>query len=929
METEAHKEITVNLFRNTGHHYHYEKLIGFNSENDEDSEEKNEAGEKILKEVEDFYPCAKESTWTVFKGNGIVCPWLRFRIEEEGIRLCVETNFGTNNRNVHWEKGKRGEGEIPPEEPTPYVAESETRNLCLGVNLCGLKVNFKWQEMGGKDPLDIDLIVDFGNTRTAVLALERRKEIGRDKLIDCCKPILLLRHGEEFEGETPDEENCSDLSRKIVDSWFVLREPEFSYGSEDTFSVYRKGENKVVSGWLWSKKEIPTWTEERVVPQMFVEISPTVMGEECETRLQQANTEEGAVFSMSSPKRFLWEDEETIGREGKAHWSMLSREADYKYKTLEGEICRYTYENGRDWDIEHPPFENALNRPTRNPIHPGYPRRETMVWSALAILENAYREITSFKWRERNDPGIIRRIKTISLTYPSGWVADELKAYKRAWERAADIFSLSRFENPSKERPEIKLEIDEAVASQLPFVHSEIKRTGGSVSKWIKNSGREDSVRVMTIDIGGGTMDVSVVEYWDRYSGYDTIPGANLDCKLLFRDCNTNGGDLAVRKIIERVLLPQIFEKSSAFRGVENGKKLFKEIFTAYSGASADMQMRSRITKLVFVSIVKKWLSALGSGKDGDVCGKTLAELAGDSARNALEDLKAILEKKVSCEGEVLATDEALYFDKEKIEDCIKVALLPGILPIAKLIGKLDIDYVTISGKISELRVVKDLVVKTLKFPESQLIAMKNYPAGDWYPMAEGGRIKDAKTVTVVGAALQRAFKQNLIDDWKVRSVDADESNLNVNCWGFMKSRNAYKIGDGGFQGKAFLTEKDEKSDERAVLIMGDGCRIGRLSLFSKENPEAHPEQIYILRWKDEARRKSEDNGRKVYVAFERVRSDLGESLNLLSARAENEDEGSIALEDLELKLYTLEKERYWIDEGVFEEVKFSDESEA
>lgn len=927
MEPKIFKEITVNLFRNTGHHYHYEKLIGFNLERDEDAEQKNEDGVKILKEVERFYPCARENAWTVFNGNGIVCPWLRFRIEEEGIRLCVETNFGTNNRNIHWEKGKCGEGEIPTEARSPYIAESETRNLCHGVELCGLKVNFNWQEKGGKDPLDIDLIVDFGNTRTAVLAVENRKEIGRDKLVDCCKPILFLRHGEEFDGETPDEENGADLSRKIVDSWFVLREPEFSYAPEDVFSVYSKGPQKIVSGLFWSKKEIPTWTEERVVPQMFVEISPTVMGEECETRLQQAGTEEGAFFSMSSPKRFLWDDEETVGREGKAHWSMLSREADYKYKALEGEICRYTYENGRDWDITHPPFEDALNRPTRNPVHPGYPRRETMIWSALAILENAYREITSFKWRERNDPGIIRRIKTISLTYPSGWIADELKAYKRAWERAADIFALSRFENPAAERPEVKLEIDEAVASQLPFVHSEIKRTGGSVSKWIKNSGREDSVRIMTIDIGGGTMDVSVVEYKDRYSGYDTIAGVHLAYKLLFRDCNTNGGDLAVRKIIERVLLPQIFKQSDALSQTENGKKLFKEIFTENPKGTADTEMRSRITKLVFVSVVKKWLSALGSGKDGDVSGKTLSELAGDSSRSALADLETILKKKVSCEGEILATDKPLFFEKQKIEDCVEAALFPGILPITKLIGKLDIDYVTVSGKISELRVVKDLIVKTLRFPEAQLIAMKNYPAGDWYPMAEGGRIKDAKTVTVVGAALQRAIKKNLISNWEIKSVDSCE-NLNVNYWGLMKTPDAYKRGEGGFHGKPFLADGDEESCKFPVKIKGTDCKIGRLSQFSKENPEAHPEQIYVLRWKDKARRDSEDSGMVVNVAFKRVWTDLGELLELSVAEAENEENGAITLDDLELKLCTMEEERHWIDKGVFEDVKFSDGSE-
>jgi hypothetical protein len=68
----------------------------------------------------------------------------------------------------------------------------------------------------------------------------------------------------------------------------------------------------------------------------------------------------------------------------------------------------------------------------------------------------------------------------------------------------------------AKSRKE-NMRLDEAVASQLAIVFSEVRRIGDSAADWVHFTGRmrgeTRSVRVLTIDIGGGTTDTAVVEY--------------------------------------------------------------------------------------------------------------------------------------------------------------------------------------------------------------------------------------------------------------------------------------------------------------------------------------------------------------------------------------------------------------------------------
>src|SRR4029077_8505962 len=94
---------------------------------------------------------------------------------------------------------------------------------------------------------------------------------------------------------------------------------------------------------------------------------------------------------------------------------------------------------------------------------------------------------------------------------------------------------------------------DEAVCSQLPIIYAQVQTLMNDGQTWIDLYGNGTSLVVMNLDIGGGTSDMSIIEYQNK-SGASR--NAALSCKVLFRFGSNIAGDMIVKSIIEKVLLP-------------------------------------------------------------------------------------------------------------------------------------------------------------------------------------------------------------------------------------------------------------------------------------------------------------------------------------------------------------------------------------
>src|SRR6185437_12079684 len=249
-----------------------------------------------------------------------------------------------------------------------------------------------------------------------------------------CRPIRFLNRSSEY---TESDSHVGEDASAIVDSWIVLHEPVF--GSDaftpPTFEIRKfEKDKKVVGGrWFGSGKEVEVLTGiSHRVPQMFVELSPVVIGPWARQILSGLDTQITGKNFLSSPKRYAW-DTDLVGEMANLNWTMVlnpwnpDKNSRTRIPKLRGEMLRFLPLNGQDWDIANPPTKwERHQRPDPNPNEPCFPRSDALTWTALSILETAYRQIHSFAWRRNHFQPAPRKLRHVLVTFPSGWTSNEL-----------------------------------------------------------------------------------------------------------------------------------------------------------------------------------------------------------------------------------------------------------------------------------------------------------------------------------------------------------------------------------------------------------------------------------------------------------------------------------------------------------------------
>ena len=421
---------------------------------------------------------------------------------------------------------------------------------------------------------------------------------------------------------------------------------------------------------------------------------------------------------------------------------------------LQGEMLRYISEDGSiiDWNKE---LTEA--RPLAYPTNPIYPKECTLTWFLLHILERAYMQLNS-PAEDKDERFITRRIRKVLITYPSGWSRNEIELYRRRCQEALDIFSEANIYHGIKSEQRLELvesesTPDEAVAGQLPFVFSEIERYRGQTAKeWIslvgKKRGEKSSVRIMNFDIGGGTTDISIVEYEDLVKKGALLNEKDLQTTLLFKDGQSIAGDNLVKRIIEKIILPCIANC------VPDRKKypMFSlKIFTDNCNYQEEVA-RSNVVKNCLIPLATYCLEKINSAEPFS------AQMVNINRNNWMELLKIIGADSIP--GDPVSYSSPIFSFKEidinQMIDGIFSSLLKNCAIYA---AAYDIDLLIFSGKTSELPYIRTIAQKYIPIEDERLIFAREYKPGKWYPFLDSkGHIKDAKTVTAIGAALYFAL---------------------------------------------------------------------------------------------------------------------------------------------------------------------------
>lgn len=898
-------------------------------------------------------------------GRGL--EWVRYRLGRQersnktlpallGVWLAIESNIGDVNRGLEEENIQPMPTEQDaiddiqnPKTPYAFSRQNYDNFPCGQIIRQNFKEDFKeilkrivkrnheeeielcfgdipsldiiWLPILGKD-LDVDLFIDFGNTRTAVISMSTNA-------------TAVTSNHDLFQTMTFVNENETRWDKDIeaeglVDSFFVLQEPMF-HGMHKTLMEYNIEERDVVTHHI-----IPPFTRhhterkltniKKIHPQMFVQEALVAIGYETRELLSiPANIQDiarGGSYIQSSPKHYYWDTDEVI-----AWWNMFPRKWNQNrekfFHPLQGDLLSFCPMNGCDWSSDNPPVKWSPECcPTSNPIQANYPRSVTMTWMAYSILEAAYRQLNSPDFNRGFYPYIKKNIHGIYLTYPSGWTKEEIDSFRAKWETARNIFYLTHQEKsveqpsvPSERiKPVVEMEVDEAVAAQLPYIYSEIKKLekincSKSSVLWMKMIGSKPTddgspkARIMTLDIGGGKSDMSIIEYQERNPDI-FAPGKLIDASLLFKDSKAPAGDLLVKKIIEKILLPaltQCQDRSILYRW--NSRCDISSINT-----------KQLVIRQVLIPIVYFWMQCVSDGKDfrNNNGNCYSAEDIRISPNNYIA-LERIFNDGISEDERdinILRMDTPINITPGQFIQCVREVFSDNgfMKHIAQIVSSFQVNALVVCGKVSELPFVKDLIYRFMPLAGSRIIFMKDYPIGNWYPsiFSKDGRIKDSKTVTVSGAALYHAISHGMIADWHLRY---DNSHF--------IQKNNWKIA--GAEKPFFTRDSEDNSITLNYIISGTViCRNA-----FEEDFDFEP--VYELRirnpeWRENGSQWRTHNGYGVLrsLTLSRWMDEGREKLKIESAEGEYTDargnKNFITHEDVELYLHPMVDEENWQD---------------
>jgi hypothetical protein len=834
-----------------------------------------------------------------------------------GVWLAVETNVGDAYRGWTYE---------PPASPTkierekfsqdsapysPYYTDTAANldqqdqiGIQLGNNVRIIQ-HITWKPLQKIDA-ELDLVIDFGNSRTCALVLEHVSPNsiggGNANFSQICRPVPLahsfyhsplltedgLPHPAGLKHQSPD-------AASIVSSRFTLKRPEFrnfdpdsEIATQNPFTMLcRIPEYKTRTEGLlfWKTQKTELDSVEVRVPQMFVKNSPVCLGADMEEMVGGVTDigkefrrlhRDGVLVQQSSAKRFFWDSAPSH-----KEWSVVPNYGDENFGK---QGC---FEGVSGLMLRHIALPGSYAaRPSISPSHANYPRRDTLTWTILSILETTHRSINSESWVKQAGVFQRRRIRNVIGTYPSGWTKTEIAEYQAKWQEAVDIYMTTHVQ-PGDKAVGLVMKLDESVASQIPILYSCMTRmaTNKVGENWIQVNGvsggphPHPTLRIMNVDIGGGTSDVSIVEYMDKAPGMFV----DLHATVLFKDSSTiAAGDVLLKKIVEQIVIGELVKKAG---DPDAARVEFRRYFTKTANV-AEKAKRVSLMISVLIPMATSLLRQRSDGKPLDF-----------NPREAGVQPEVWIEFKAQF-GLQMGHNFSFSVPPRDFDALIVDVFGVYLRSLAKHASAFDVHMLFVCGKPSEQPAIREMIERLVPVPIERIQFARGFKAGNWYPFSDDGdaAIRDAKTVTCVGAALDRAMSASMILNWKLTNVPRAGVR---NMWGVMPIKGAE------FDSQILSADQDAS----AAVVMNVTNRIGR-KMF--EGISCEPEPVYRLMWANGSKEQT-----TVRVVFDRVSQEVGGADSITIRSVADMQTGDDLTDQVFLSLYPLLQEQEpWQDTG-------------
>ena len=560
----------------------------------------------------------------------------------------------------------------------------------------------------GYVPVAVDLVLDLGNARTCGILIEEHP--GQGMNLSDSYPLALR-----------DLSQPQRLHARPFDS-----RVEFARAAFGRDAVSRRSGRASAFNWP----------------------SPVRVGPEA-VRLAGSRLGNEGLTGLSSPKRYLWDT-----RPATQGWRFNGRSGDGAVTDppVSGAFMALVSEDGGV-------LRQRRGRSTGRAL---FSRSSVFSFMLAEILLQALGQMNAPGTRaQRRDADKPRQLRSLLMTMPPGMPVAEQHILRARTQGAVllawDMLGWTGRVNP----PRVLANLDEATATQIVWLHNEVtERLQGDASALMELAGRvrpdvapTPSLRVASIDIGGGTTDLMV-------STYAVQGGEAILPRQEFRESFKIAGDDVLERLITTVVLPA-FAAALRGAGVADPRALLNRALGQDQGGQSEPERHRR---RLFVSMVLEPLGiavlrayeAVEGRAVGEVLRATVGEvLAGDlaAAGRALDYLERAAEA-VGAQGFRVA-DVILTIATQAVEPVVSSVLGPVLADLCEVVWAYDCDVLLLSGRPSRLRVIGDIVLAKAPVPPHRIIGMHRYRVGEKYPFRDAAnRIEDPKTTAAVGAAL-------------------------------------------------------------------------------------------------------------------------------------------------------------------------------
>ncbi|WP_445682643.1 virulence factor SrfB [Radicibacter daui] len=843
-------------------------------------------------------------------------------LQEEWVRdWCIEA--GKDLVEKHERKAAKGRPVPPPtvEQVQAWMVEEGKPML----HLAAYRAYLDWLHASGvlptivivdrateghATPIDVDLVLDLGNSRTCGLLIEADPSEMAADITNAVKLKL----------------------RDLTQPYNVYSDP---FASRIEFSRASFGRDHL---------SLRSGLADRFSWPSIVRVGPEA------ARLAGLRRGSEGASGLSSPKRYLW-DEDARRDSWRFNSPFIAGEQSdiatgVAFTTLVNDLgeALHRVEQGPGLPIENSfPSIRAL-----------YARRNLMSFTLAEIILQALCMMNSAAHRVRRaaNERLPRRLRRLIMTMPTAMplaerqiLSEQAKVACELAYMALGLASLETDENGQPvvhyaqdvrraadqpaQGPEVRLQWDEASATQAIYFYTQIALNYSGDARAFFDTMRhpvnrsdpafKDGLRVATLDVGGGTTDLVITSL--AVDGR----GANVTVSptQLFREGFTLAGDDAVQQVVrEHLLSPLRRHLANGPLGPERTEAVLSQLF---GGDRGDMkvieqlrrqQFASQIAAPIAIELLSAYEQAVPAASPS-VERRPFASFFPDADTRPtvlIEYVNGEIRKAGDPGFDLMALE--IPVDVAEIDRTVRSVFQEMMQALGEMVWRFRCDVLLLSGRPSRLPAIAGLLQESGCLPPSRIIPLHRFRVGGWYPFRDArATIADPKTTAAVGAMIC-LLSEGQLPNFNFRA-DLLHPASTARYFGKL-DRSSRLLKDDEFFADMHLEDPDWELPETGVEFRGP-MPLGFRQMAADWWPAT---RLYSLAYAEDAPISQLQQRTPLTVRLRRDRSgDKRKRVidKFTIGRVTDRDEKSVDPGQLRLRLQTIDNQLgYWLDTGIF-----------